>query len=229
MSKIKAIIFDMDGVLIDAKEWHYEALNLALKDFTCPPITREQHINIFDGLPTKRKLEKLYAVQKQPAPELHAKIDKRKQTYTIEQARQKCQPVPWQQECLRQLKAEKYRLACCSNSIYSTVELFLQLADVRRYLEFFLSNQCVSKPKPHPEIYLKAIEKLKLDPAEVLICEDNPHGLAAATASGAHVLKINSILDVNYENIKRKILTIEKTAEINSFSYAAAERLVKII
>ena len=58
MSRIKAILFDMDGVLIDAKEWHYEALNQALKLFGCE-ISRFDHVHTFDGLPTKDKLELL--------------------------------------------------------------------------------------------------------------------------------------------------------------------------
>ena len=52
---IKAIIFDMDGVLIDAKEWHYEALNNALQLFGYK-ISREDHLATFDGLPTREKL-----------------------------------------------------------------------------------------------------------------------------------------------------------------------------
>ena len=56
--KIKAILFDMDGVLIEAKEWHYEALNRALKLFGMP-VSRFDHLTTFDGLPTMKKLELL--------------------------------------------------------------------------------------------------------------------------------------------------------------------------
>ena len=55
MTKIKAIVFDMDGVLIDAKEWHYEALNRALGLFGYG-ISRYDHLSRYDGLPTRRKL-----------------------------------------------------------------------------------------------------------------------------------------------------------------------------
>ena len=56
--QIKAVLFDMDGVLIDAKEWHYEALNRALALFGMP-ISRFEHLTTFDGLPTRKKLEML--------------------------------------------------------------------------------------------------------------------------------------------------------------------------
>ena len=57
-NKIKAVLFDMDGVLIDAKDWHYEALNKALKLFGIE-INRYDHLTTFDGLPTKVKLDLL--------------------------------------------------------------------------------------------------------------------------------------------------------------------------
>ena len=58
MGKIKAVLFDMDGVLIEAKDWHYEALNRALGLFGYE-ITRAEHLSSYDGLPTKVKLKKL--------------------------------------------------------------------------------------------------------------------------------------------------------------------------
>ena len=69
MTKIKAIIFDMDGVLIDAKDWHYEALNRALKLFGYN-ISRYDHLVTFDGLPTRKKLEMLTREHGLP-PSLH--------------------------------------------------------------------------------------------------------------------------------------------------------------
>lgn len=69
MTKIKAVIFDMDGVLIDAKEWHYEALNKALALFGFA-ISRQEHLDSYDGLPTRKKLEMLSS-EKEPTKGLH--------------------------------------------------------------------------------------------------------------------------------------------------------------
>lgn len=77
MRKIKAILFDMDGVLIDAKEWHYEALNEALRLFGVE-ISRYDHLHTFDGLPTKVKLEMLGEQNFLPQ-ELHSFINNVKQ------------------------------------------------------------------------------------------------------------------------------------------------------
>ena len=58
MEKPKAVLFDMDGVLIDAREWHYDALNRALSLFG-HDIDRYSHLTAYDGLPTRKKLEML--------------------------------------------------------------------------------------------------------------------------------------------------------------------------
>ena len=77
MTKVKAVIFDMDGVLIDAKDWHYEALNRALNHFGYN-ISRYDHLVTFDGLPTRRKLEMLTREQGLPNA-LHKLINELKQ------------------------------------------------------------------------------------------------------------------------------------------------------
>jgi beta-phosphoglucomutase len=210
MSKnnIKAIIFDMDGVLIEAKDWHYEALNKAL-NFFGTEISRYEHLVTFDGLPTKKKLEILSKVQKLPKG-LHKLINDLKQRFTTEIVYSKCKPVFYHQYALSNLKLDGYRLVVCSNSIRKSIEMMMERADLDKYLDFFLSNQDVVKGKPDPEMYLKAIEKLKLDPSECLILEDNDNGIKAALASGAHLLKINTVEDVTYFNIVNKIKEINQ-------------------
>ena len=89
--RIKAVLFDMDGVLIDAKDWHYEALNRALELFGFA-IERQAHLSTFDGLPTRRKLQMLSATQGLPVG-LHGLINELKQAYTIELSYSKCRPI----------------------------------------------------------------------------------------------------------------------------------------
>ena len=78
------------------------------------------------------------------------------------------------------------------------------------YLDFFLSNQDVKKAKPDPEIYSTAIQRLNLAPNEVLVVEDNRNGIQAATAAGANVMKVETVYDVNYENIMAHIKEAEE-------------------
>lgn len=206
--KIKAIIFDMDGVLIDAKEWHYEALNKALQLFGLE-ISRYEHLRVFDGLPTKDKLEML-SLEKNLPKALHSFINKMKQIYTIEMVHKFCKPKFIHEFALSKLKNEGYKLALCSNSIQNTIELMMQKAALASYLDFYLSNQDVKKAKPDPEIYIKAIEKLGLKPKEVMIVEDNFNGIKAARGSGAFVMEVANVNEVNYANIKKHIKKFEE-------------------
>ncbi len=100
-------------------------------------------------------------------------------------------------------------MAVCSNSIRNTIEVMMQKTLLDAYLEFYVSNQDVAHGKPNPEMYNKAITKLGLTPQECLIVEDNENGVKAALASGAHLLKIEAVQDVNYQNIKNRISQIE--------------------
>lgn len=201
--KIKAIIFDMDGVLIDAKDWHYEALNRALGLFGYN-ISRYDHLITFDGLPTKKKLEML-TIERDLPKSLHEFINEMKQIYTMEIIYQKCKPIFYHEYALSKLNAEGYRLAVASNSIRHTVELMMEKSRLDKYLEFMLSNQDVTKAKPDPEIYLTAINRLNLQPKECLIVEDNPNGIKAAYDSGANVYEVETVRDVNYQAIKSAI------------------------
>ena len=207
MTKIKAILFDMDGVLIDAKDWHYEALNRALGLFGYE-ITRAEHLSSYDGLTTKTKLKKL-TLEKGLPEILHNFINEMKQQYTVEKIHNLCRPCFNHEYALSKLKAEGYHMAVGSNSIRMTIELMMNYAKLTQYFDFMLSNQDVSKPKPDPEIYLTAMKRLGLKPEECLIVEDNENGIKAAIASGGHLLKVDTVDDVNYDNIRRRIDEIE--------------------
>jgi len=197
----------MDGVLIDAKEWHYESLNAALSIFGSE-ISRYDHLITFDGLPTKKKLEMLSLEGGFPK-KLHAFVNDLKQQYTMQIVYSRCKPVFHHRFALSRLKASGYRLAVGSNSISNTVEIMMEKAGLSEYLDFFLSNQDVANGKPDPEIYNLAIQRLGLMPEECLIVEDNDNGIKAAVASGAHIMKVENPDDVHYYNIKRRIEEIE--------------------
>ncbi|MBU3596000.1 HAD family phosphatase [Polynucleobacter sp. 86C-FISCH] len=207
MSKIKAVLFDMDGVLIDAKDWHYEALNQALSLFGMA-ISRYDHLVTYDGLPTKKKLEMLTLERGLPRA-LHQFINDIKQEFTFQLGYAKCKPTFNHQYALSNLKARGYRLAACSNSIRKTMDVLFERAAITQYFDFYISNEDVRDSKPHPEMYLTAIKRLGLKPSECLILEDNDNGIRAAKASGAHLLVINDVDDVNLECITNRIKEIE--------------------
>lgn len=207
MRKIKAVIFDMDGVLIDAREWHYESLNKALRLFGTE-ISRYDHLVTFDGLPTKKKLEMLSIEQNLPK-KLHQFINDLKQEYTWEIVYSQCKPIFQHRYALSKLKDMGYNIAVCSNSIRQTIDLMMDKSGLSPYLAFSLSNQDVEKGKPDPEIYIKAIDRLRLNPCECLVVEDNQNGVKAASGAGAHILKVDNPSDVSLNNILYRIKEIE--------------------
>ncbi|MFP5042378.1 HAD family hydrolase [Parasediminibacterium sp. JCM 36343] len=205
--KIKAVIFDMDGVLIDARDWHYESLNKALGLFGAE-ISRYDHLVTFDGLPTSKKLEMLSLEGGFPK-KLHGFVNELKQQYTMDIIYAKCKPVFQHQYALSKLKNEGYQMAVCSNSVRNTVGVMMEKAGLMNYLDFFISNQDVKKGKPDPEMYITAMSRMELLPEECLIVEDNENGVKAALASGAHLMKVENPDDVHYFNIKNRIVEIE--------------------
>lgn len=207
---IKGIVFDMDGVLIEAKDWHYDALNKALKLFGFE-ISRFDHLTTYDGLPTRRKLEML-SIERGLPVELHSFINEMKQAYTMEIIHTQCKPRFVHEYALSKLKAMDYKLGLASNSIMTTIEVMMQKAKLAQYLDVQLSAEDVTKGKPDPEIYIRAMERLGVKPSECLIVEDNENGILAARSSGAHVLVVKEVDDVNIENIMNRIQKIDAEA-----------------
>jgi beta-phosphoglucomutase-like phosphatase (HAD superfamily) len=203
MTKIKAVVFDMDGVLIDAKEWHYEALNRAL-GLLGYSISRYDHLSRYDGLPTRRKLEMLTREKGLPKP-LHGFLNELKQIYTMELIYSQCKPVFCHEYALAKLKGQGLKIGVASNSIRRTVEVMMERSSLARYMDVVLSNEDVRAAKPDPEIYLTAIARLGVEPAECLVVEDNEQGIRAAEAAGARLMVVDDIMDVNFDNIVRAI------------------------
>jgi len=207
MSRIKAVIFDMDGVLIDAKDWHYEALNRALSHFGFN-ISRYDHLVTFDGLPTMKKLEMLSEENGLPHS-LHHFLNELKQIYTAELIHTRCKPQFMHEFALSRLKSMGYKVAVASNSVRSSIDLMMSKCNLDQYLDGIVSNQDVKHGKPDPEIYFKAMDLLGVRPSETLVLEDNEHGIAAARAAGTHLMIIGEVTDVTLDGIIDQIRRAE--------------------
>lgn len=192
---IKAIIFDLDGVLVDATSWHYEALNDALKLFGFE-IGLEEHLSTYNGLPTAEKLNLLSESKRLPLG-LHEIIKILKRKFTDRRVAYLCTPNYQKQIMLSHLKKKEYKLACCSNAQKYSVENMLKSSGIAHFFDLILGNDDGFKPKPAPDIYLAAFKKLKVLPSESLIIEDESHGIEAGKRSGAKVFAVRGFEDVN--------------------------------
>lgn len=184
------IVFDLDGVLVDTREAHYQALNKALVEFGYLPIQRRDHLARFDGLPTSTKLELLGINDR--------RVEERKQVLTAEYlGAMPYNPKvrPFMQDYLR----AGWRVGVASNAVRSTVDTCLRGLGVDG-LVFSLSNEDVSRPKPNPEIYLRAMAHAGIGPADTVVVEDRPQGVEAARAAGvARVVQITDPDEVTHE------------------------------
>lgn len=197
---IRLILFDLDGVLVSAKDIHYEALNRALGEYA---ITREEHHGRYDGLTTRTKLEMLTANKGLPIDQ-HESVWKHKQEITLQMFSSMVRDERLC-EVFSSLKQAGYLLGCCTNSIRRTALTALAKIGVIEYCDIILSNEDVKNPKPHPEIYWKAMSMMGCLPDETLIVEDNPHGLLSATRSRAQVWRVASPADVTLASIQKKL------------------------
>ena len=201
---IKMVIFDLDGVLVDARELHYEALNMALADIDEKYIVnRAEHLSTYDGLSTTKKLNML-TESKGLSPELHNAVWKLKQQKTVEIIDQ-FGPDQRMINILKRLKSEGYKVACATNSIRDTAKLQLIRRGFFEHIDFLYSNQDVNKPKPSAEIYMRCMLRADVDPNETVVVEDSHHGRKAALNSGAHLCPVKNSGDVTYEKIKETI------------------------
>jgi HAD superfamily hydrolase (TIGR01509 family) len=208
---VKLIIFDLDGVLVEAKTIHFEAFNKALGEFA---ITWDEHLSIYDGLKTNQKLNMLHELKGLPK-EYFDKIWNDKQRYTLETLKD-LKPNNELQVCMDMLITDGYKLVVCSNSIRKTVLTVLSNFNIIDRFDLILSNEDVINSKPHPEMYWKAMSKMGLLPEETLIVEDSPYGLLAASRSKSHVLRVTQPKDVTYTNINNKLKKIEMGDNTNT-------------
>ena len=142
--------------------------------------------------------------------QLHQTINQLKQEYTEDYIYQCCRPMFHHEYALSRLHSEGYKIAVCSNSIRKTIQAMMERAGLLPYIDLIVSNEDVKKAKPDPEMYTNAINRFGLKPSECLVVEDNPNGIQAGMASGAAVLEVATVYDVNYDNICRMIEGCEK-------------------
>jgi len=200
----KLIIFDLDGVLVEAKQIHYDTLNQALKEVGNEyVITEAEHLSTYDGLKTNQKLDMLTKAKGLPK-DVHEQVWNRKQHLTIEAISQ-LQTNHVLVSVFKELRDRGYQLACASNSIRRSVLVMLSKIGLIEYMDLIISNEDVKNSKPHPEMYWKAMSMMGVLPEETLIVEDSPHGLLAASRSRANVLRVDNPHDLTLEKITNKL------------------------
>jgi beta-phosphoglucomutase-like phosphatase (HAD superfamily)/dTDP-glucose pyrophosphorylase len=199
-----AFIFDLDGVLIDSKEIHFDALNLALSEIDSSyVISKEEQALTYEGLSTKAKLN-ILSYSKGLPKELHNVLWEKKQIYSSEMF----QVFDKDQELInlfKLIKSFNIKIGVASNAIRETVVGSLKSLGVYEFVDYALSNEDVSNPKPNPEIYKSMISLLGSSPEKTVIFEDSEIGQAAARASLAKLFPVAQRKDISLSYISKAI------------------------
>jgi HAD superfamily hydrolase (TIGR01509 family) len=198
MKSFKGIYFDLDGVLVDACNWHYEALNKALTSNGYAPINQNDHEKTFNGLPTKIKLKLLNFKEDEIK-----KINEDKQKYTFDIIKTNAAYMPEKVELHKFLKNNGFKIACVTNSIRETAVEMLNTTGQLEFIDLLVSNEDVLKNKPNPECYNLAINLLNTDPKYSICVEDSLKGIEAAKSSNINFLwTVKNSEEVNLLNFK---------------------------
>lgn len=201
---ISLIVFDLDGVLLDSKEIHFNALNLALDEVGDNYIIhRHEQDTVYEGLTTNAKLQILTETKGLPK-ELHRDVWRRKQEYSavLFESISRDEDLV---SLFKFIKSRGIKIAVASNSIRQTLDTCLKSLGVQPYVDYSLSNEDVELPKPDPQIYNTCMEHFDSLPDETVIFEDSEIGLRAAHASGARVEKVVNRKDVYFDRIDRVV------------------------
>lgn len=203
------VIFDLDGVLVDSRDIHYEALNRALNNVDKKYIiNRDEHLSFYDGLPTSRKLTMLTEKKDLPVDK-HQQIweDKQKATLDIFSRLDHDYEL---MHYFQQIKSKGYQIAVASNSIRNTVKLVLLKLGVLEFVDYYVSNEDVVRNKPFPEMYWKCMTACNALPKDTVIFEDSHIGRQGALDSKAHLIPIENRDHMTQEKINEAIQVLSQ-------------------
>ena len=196
---VKAIIFDLDGVLFDGVNIHFKSFNKALSNVDEKYVISSMDEHKFNGIPTRMKLKKLTEERGLPS-ECHQRVWEQKQHFFLESISSLGKDTQ-KIHLMSELKKLGYKIAVASNSIAATVKDVLVRKGLAEYVDMYLSNDDVTHPKPDPEIYIESVKRLGVSPLECIIVEDSFVGKTAANASGCHVFPVRNPDDVILEHV----------------------------
>ena len=189
--KIKAFIFDMDGVIFDSERAVIDCWKVIAPQYGITDI--ETHCIAATGLNEQatRKIFKEQYGEDMPYDEMRAK----RKALFIERFDQGLVPVkPGTVELLSYLKDNGYKVALASSTSEGTVRRELGIAGLIEFFDVIIGGDKVTHSKPDPEIFLMAMEQLGVESGESVIIEDSYNGVRAADASGAYTVMVPDLL-----------------------------------
>jgi len=211
MQAFEAVIFDMDGVIVDSEPLHERAF---LEIFAELGYAANHGVDFRDyyGRSDRALWEDFIARHHPPQP--LAELIVRKQDRLMEILARERPIFPGVVELILKL-APRYRLAVASGSPHPVIDLILSIQDLRRFFPVVVSVTDVGRSKPAPDVFLRAAELLGLAPAHCCVIEDAATGVESARGAGMEVIAItNSLPAAQLSRASRVVATYDEVAQI---------------
>ena len=184
----KAVIFDLDGVIVDSEPLHQESFRLLLSELGIEEsVIGDWHR--FVGTADRPVLLKL--IEGREVARTPDALLEQKGALFLDLLRER-EPIFPEIPALVEDLARRYSLAVASGSLRTAIAGVLELRGLRRHFQHAISVQDVARGKPAPDLFLRAAELLGVTPAECVVIEDSAPGVAAARAAGMRVIAITN-------------------------------------
>lgn len=187
---MKAVIFDLDGVLIDSEPLHTMADNQLL--FQIGILVPENYFDKFVGLTNKamwEEIKKDYSITLSAEELMDLQMPLKLKLLQEKDYK----PVPGIIELLECIKKMKFQMAIASSSPRQFIETVIEKIKIRQYFTLWLSGEEVVRSKPQPDIFLKVAKLLKVNPHECIVIEDSTSGLIAAKRAGMRCIGYKNV------------------------------------
>ncbi len=207
---LKAVIFDMDGVLVDSPKYNKIAFQRVMAEhgIMIPDDYHKRHLGV-SFRDTVADVEKTHGVKLPPLMSLSQKAT----AMQIEFLKADLKPNPLLKHFLKDIKKSGLKLAVGTASMRYRAEKFLELLGILNELDVLVTSDEVQNHKPSPDIYLETARQLKCKPSECVVIEDALSGIAAAKAAGMKVVGLVTQFHTATE-LKNTDLVVESLTEL---------------
>lgn len=207
---IEAVIFDMDGVILDSEPIHYKVEKAIMKENGLD-FQFEDHAR-YVGQTTRDLWDDLCKRHHLPdgAEVLSARDS---EDYFNELKHGDIEPIAGIKELIQTLHRKGIKLIVASSSLRVNIEVVLDTFDIKKYFQGYVSGQDVKKTKPNPDIFLKAAKQLEVFPENCLVIEDAKHGVEAAKSAGMACIAFKNLNSGN-QDLSKADKTVNEINEI---------------
>lgn len=208
---IKAVIFDMDGLMIETEHLQSISYEEVIKEYGKKPIINENGIVHPVGI-TARSIWKLLKDKYSIKEDVEILLSKKQKKY-VEILKEQIIAKEGLLKLLKLLKAHKMKIAVASSSVLEHIELIVSELKIKQYFQALISGENLKKGKPHPDIFLKAAQYLDVKPSECLVLEDAEPGVMAGKRADMKVIAIPNKYTKSH-NFSKADLTVNSLEDI---------------